>query len=252
MTLSTPTALVSGSNAADLATYTTASSTIQPKSLVVVFVVSGKASNLAQSPTDLTHSNGLAVTKIGSLPVPNTNLVLSAWSYSNSTASAIAGTVSINHAIVMDNCAWHITHYQSDVAVPTVRQNAWAATAVTTEDGPAVTNNCLSTSVMVGALGYNSGSANTPTVGTGFTALGTRQTITSPTIQLLSEYDNTAPPRTATFTTPVSAGRSQVSIEIADGVATTPTSPFYVWNGTTEVQATVTMWNGTAEVPVTL
>lgn len=252
MTLSVPTALLSASNATDLTVYTTASTTIQPKATVVVFVVTGKSGGLAQSPTGVTHSGGLTVTKIGEQAVPNANLVLSYWSYSNSTAAAIAGTLTITHGVIMENCAWHLIHNQSDLGAPTIRQFASSASAAAGTEGPTVASNCLTASTLLGAIGYNSGSANTPTVGTGFTAIGTRQTVTSPTIQLMSEYDNASAPRTASFTVPIASGRAQAAIEVADGTAPVVTSPFYMWNGATQVPATVTMWNGSAELPVTL
>lgn len=245
MTLGAPTSLLSGSSSSDLAAYPTASGTAAPiGSRVIMFVVSGKSANLSESPTGVSHGSVGALTKINSLPVPNSNLTLSAWTH---VGNGQAQAYTITHTNVMENCCWQVVALTSDVSTPTVRRNAMSAAAGAGTDGATLSAAALSTSCVLGAIGYNSGSTNTPTVGAGFTQIGTRQTQTSPTVQLMTEYDNTSPPTTADWSVPIAAGRSHIAVEVADGTAVPASGPTVEIDG---VSGTVSIWDGAQEINV--
>ena len=249
MTLSAPTQLTANSSTADAATYSTASVTVPAGARVVLLVSSGKAANLSETPTGVTHPNIGALTLVRSQAVPNNNQTLSAWS---GVGTGVAGAFTISHAGVMDNAMWQVLSFTSDVATPTVGQsssNSSAASGTVTSPLPgAVTAG----SCVVCAVGINAGTTTLPTTGTGYTAIGTTLSSTSPVVQQTTEYDNTSPYSTPAWGFAGTNGRATLALEVLDGVADPPAGGnVTVWNGTTEVPATLTVWNGTAEVAAT-
>jgi len=249
MTMGAPSLLTGSSSATDSASYNTASVTPTAGALVLVLVVSGKASGLSESPTGVSQGAGGgmgALTKIGEQAVPNNNLTVTAW---EGVGTGVAGVVNILHTNVMGNCAWQVIEMTSDVATPTVEQvDVFQTAALTGTQGATLSPSPDPAATVIGVLGYNAGSATTPTVGAGFTIIGTRITVNSPTIQLLSEYDATSPPAQAAFSIPATNGQAYLAIEVRDGVAAPSGYQVTIWNGTSEVPAVLTIWNGTSEV----
>jgi hypothetical protein len=254
MTLNNPTLLTGNTSATDSASYNTASVTPGSGDRILVLIVSGKASNLAAPPTSVSQgaAGGMgSLTKVGEQAVPNNNLVVTAWS---GVGTGVAGAININHgANVMDNCAWQVVSVTSTVYTPIVQQVDLLQNGAAATTGATLSPGAAAGAMNIGVLGYNAGSANTPTVGTGFTIIGSRLTQTSPTIQLMSEYDNTAPiSNTAAFTTPAANGQAYLAIELRDGTPPPSGPALTVWNGSVEVPATLTVWDGAAEIPATL
>lgn len=233
MTLSAPVLHTGSSSATAQATYTTASTTPPTGSRVLLWVASAKGSNLALSPTGVTHPS-IAMTKVLETGSPNSNVKLTLWT---GVGSGMAGAFTISHSTAMDKCLWQVVSLASDVATPTIAQSQVASNSLSGSQGATLDAAPKTGSCVLGAFGYNSSDA--PTVGSGFTAIGTRLSQTSPVSALWSEYDLTPPlPTTAPFTYGAATGRGMAVVEVADGFAA-PTGP------------TVTLWTGTAEVPVT-
>lgn len=245
MTLANPTILSAASSSADSATYNTASLTAATGSRVLMLVVSGKSANLAESPTGVSHASAGALTKVNSQAIPNTNLVLSAWT---GVGNGVAGAYTITHTGVMDNCCWTVGTWTSDNGTPSIRRSVTTSSAAGGTEQTLFPTACLATSAIVGALGYNSGSANVPNPATGFSAYGSRQSQTAPTVQLMGEYVNQNPPQGIDYTTPVASGRAQMAIEVADATAAPATGPTVTVDGIT---GTASLWDGSAEVSVT-
>lgn len=247
MTLSTPVA-VSGSSGADVLQYLTASIPASTGELVLVIVTSGKGGNASAVPTSVTQTGGIGgLTLVGSQAVPNNNQTVSVWK--GVTVGSTAG-FTIQHSVVMDNCAWHVVRFASTVATPTVRQfdsvnGAAAGTISVPLDNPPLAGSC-----MVGAIGVNAGNTSTPSVGAGFTQLGAQLYVTSPTVQQMLEYDNTDPLSTVSWTFSGTNGRSMIALEIADGVVAPPTQTMTLLEGGVEIPVELSWWDGTTETPI--
>jgi len=191
-----------------------------------------------------------ALTLIDSQAVPNTNLTVSAWT---GVGTGVAGVINILHAATMENCAWQVIRISSDVATPVIHQADKTSGTATGTQGATLSPAPDAAAMVIGLLGYNAGSANTPTVGAGFTIIGARLTVTSPTIQLMSEYDASSPPAQAAFSIPNTNGQAYLAIEVRDGTVPPPAGyEVTIWDGATEVPAELTIWNGASEVPATV
>lgn len=237
MTMQAPVLVGGASSTADAASYNTASYNPPAQSRVLVFVASGKASNLAEAATSVTHPSIGALTKVGEIAIPNNNIVLTVWT---GIGTGTTGVFTIAHGNVMDNCLWQVVRITSDVATPTVQRMDTMATATSGSLGATLSPAPSPTAHVIGVFAYNS-TSDTPTVGAGFTAIGTRLTASSPVAALHSEYDSASPASdTAPFTFGATSGKALAAIEVRDGVVT-PTGPDYT---------NLTYWDGTTEVPV--
>lgn len=248
MTLSLPAELTTGASATDGTTYTTAAVSLTNNSRVLVLTLSG-LSSAAASPASVVHSSIGNLKKIAEIATNNSSICLTAWS---GLGNGQSGTFTITHAVSQSNCSWKVLQLTSDIAPPTVKQFATATLAATGIGGAQLPASPNSTSCVLGALGYNAGAAQVPTVGAGFTAIGSLVITTAPVGQLGAEYDSTAPPDTATWSAPNTSGRAFITLEIADGVATSTSPRANIWENGVEVPVTLSIWNGSAETPVIL
>lgn len=152
---------------------------------------------------------GITWTLLDTATTGNSNVRLSTYT---AVAGSGTGAVTITYASNPNNCSWQLLEVANASGTPGIGAHQMAATLSTT---PVVSlTGTVANSTIVGMIGYNAGSGQAITAGSGWAALGTRQTASSPSSSAHTEWDSTSPSSSVGWTTGDGSGKVVTAIEV--------------------------------------
>lgn len=173
------TVLDEGHSTVDGTTISTASVTPAAGSLVLVQITSATTTGTATYPSSVTWAGGTLATVVSNAP-GTANIAARLYS---AEASGTAGAMTFTFPSTQESFAWRVVEITN--VSTTIVQSAGLATTLT---NPSVTlAGALSTNITLGFYSILS-SGSTETEGSGYTALGTRQSDSNQTVSILAEY----------------------------------------------------------------
>lgn len=222
MAISDPISRANSGSGTNGSSFLTALFTPNAGAVIVAMVSSGLSATDANGPSGLSGHG--TWTKQAGLASPNSNIYLSLW-WTVASGSPSNDRVTISFPSSRDNCLWNVFEMPGvDPATPFVQSKI--ATSLSsgsisiTLDSAITAGNALLEEII-----YNAGSAQTITLDANMTAIGSRQSVTSPTNQLWGAYELAPADATAAFSTSNASGKVILAAEFKQLVsASGPTS----------------------------
>lgn len=213
----TPTVLVENHSPTDASSYATASVSPTAGHKVLVGVLSGRTDGTAGAVTGVTGApvSGTA-TEVLHIASASGNLHLSIWEF---TASGSAGALTINFGGTQLNCHWKVISVAS-AAVSSTNKGSSQGVSTATLTLPSAP---ATSSEVIAFYGVNSGS-QTPTVGSGFTVLGTETVDSTPSNALSAEHRTGSTSQTVNFTPAGTAQNILGAVELTNTGSPPPTA----------------------------
>lgn len=204
----TPTILVEGHNTTDAASYAQAGVAASTSgAAILIGILSGRTDGTAAAPTSVTGNFGTA-TKIIDQSSASGNLRLTVW-------KATGNGTSTDLTISFGGATQHNVHYKIiQVTSASVTSNLISGQGVSTASLTLPTSPA-SSSVVVDFFAVNS-STQVPTVGSGFTQVGTATTDSSPSNLFAAEYRTGSTSQTAAWTPAGTSQNVSGAVELTD------------------------------------
>lgn len=213
--MNTPTLLTEGTSSADATSYATASVTPTSGARVLLWVFSGRTDGAAAPATGATGAGLGSVEVVTSQVSASGNMCVTLIS---AVGNGSAGAITINFGTQQLNCMWKmIEHVGASTATIT---NYISSQGVSTATGT-LPSAPAADSYTHGVLMVNS-TSQTPTVGSGYTQIGTTQTQSTPSVNNTAEYRTGSTSQTVNMTP---AGTSQnvfVGVELENASSPLP------------------------------
>jgi len=205
---SDPAILTDSSSSSSAASYNTASVTPTTGARLLLRVVAGGPNGAVPTAPTITGL-GLTWTLVDSQATGNSNVRLAVYT---AVATGSTGALTIAFGSNPSNCSWQLLEVSNASGTPAVAQHAATATLSTT---PAATlTTPASNSTVLGFIAYNAGGGQAITVGTGWTQLGSRRTLSSPSSSAATEWDATSASGVVGWTTGDGSGKVVAAIEL--------------------------------------